>query len=369
MKKFANGSGSIVKYKARKKYYVFAPAKRTFDTETLKTKSARKTLGTFPLTKEGYQDALALLIDYNRNPSIYNARSITLSQLFELWKKEDFSKIALSTQKATLSIWKNGCADIANVTIGDIKRPQLQLLVDECVVPTMKTGLANLLNKLFNYALINGFIRDNPAMSLSARNEGYTPQIKRSVFTVEEVNKLWGLFHSEESDIVAITLIMLYTGMRRAELVTVRKASINFAERYMLGGVKTKAGKNRIIPLNTDILPLIKSLYDRSDEYLLDYMKFDANNFISSHFVRLMNRLELSHTPHDCRYTFVSRMYELNAPDLLVKRIIGHSANDLTKDLYTKIDIVRLVEVVDILHYKSVSNALATQQKTIPLHA
>lgn len=40
-------------------------------------------------------------------------------------------------------------------------------------------------------------------------------------------------------------------------------------ERYMRGGVKTAAGKNRIIPIAEKIYPFIAELYNVNNEFLL----------------------------------------------------------------------------------------------------
>ena len=38
----------------------------------------------------------------------------------------------------------------------------------------------------------------------------------------------------------------------------------------MVGGMKTEAGKDRIIPLNDKIIPLVKKRYDPNKKYLIN---------------------------------------------------------------------------------------------------
>lgn len=45
--------------------------------------------------------------------------------------------------------------------------------------------------------------------------------------------------------------------MRPGELVKIETANIDIESRTMKGGIKTKAGKNRVIPINKKILPFI----------------------------------------------------------------------------------------------------------------
>ena len=65
-------------------------------------------------------------------------------------------------------------------------------------------------------------------------------------------------------------MILLYTGLRPSELAQIRTADVKLNERYMRGGMKTKAGKNRMIPLAEKIVTLIEFLYNSANEYLLN---------------------------------------------------------------------------------------------------
>jgi len=50
---------------------------------------------------------------------------------------------------------------------------------------------------------------------------------------------------------------MLYTGMRSGEIRSIKKENIFLDENYMIGGIKTEAGKGRIIPIHPKIKDLI----------------------------------------------------------------------------------------------------------------
>ncbi len=71
-------------------------------------------------------------------------------------------------------------------------------------------------------------------------------------FSRDEVDLLWK--HSGDGSI-QIILIMVYTGMRIEELLSMKTENVHPEERYMIGGVKTSAGINRIIPIAQKILP------------------------------------------------------------------------------------------------------------------
>ena len=66
---------------------------------------------------------------------------------------------------------------------------------------------------------------------------------------------------------------MLY-GMETEELAALRLDVINLEKWYMKAGMKTPAGKHRIVPIHTKIIELLKNNYDFAasigSEYLLN---------------------------------------------------------------------------------------------------
>jgi len=96
--------------------------------------------------------------------------------------------------------------------------------------------------------------------------------------------------------------------MRPSELLGIKIENINLDERYMVGGVKTKAGKNRIIPIHSKILPFVKHLYSDKKTYLVEYSEnkpMSRSKFIYE-FEKTMKCLNMNHLPHDGRHTFAS---------------------------------------------------------------
>ena len=59
-----------------------------------------------------------------------------------------------------------------------------------------------------------------------------------------------------------MTLIMLYTSMRSGEIRNIKKENIFLDENYMIGGIKTEAVKDRIIPIHPKIKDLIIFYYN-----------------------------------------------------------------------------------------------------------
>lgn len=59
-----------------------------------------------------------------------------------------------------------------------------------------------------------------------------------------------------------MVLILLYTGIRAEEFLILENKNIHLDDQYFITGVKTDAGKSRIIPIHNDILPIIQKYYN-----------------------------------------------------------------------------------------------------------
>ena len=70
-------------------------------------------------------------------------------------------------------------------------------------------------------------------------------------------------------DFIDTVLIMIYSGLRPGELLLIKTVDVNINERIIRGGIKTKAGKNRIIPINNKIADLISKRIIVGNDYLI----------------------------------------------------------------------------------------------------
>ncbi len=68
-------------------------------------------------------------------------------------------------------------------------------------------------------------------------------------------------------DFIDTILILIYTGMRVGELLDIRLDNVYLDQKYMIGGSKTEAGKDRVIPLHDRILPLVEKWYNTSKDH------------------------------------------------------------------------------------------------------
>lgn len=134
-----------------------------------------------------------------------------------------------------------------------------------------------------------------------------TKKIYRYPFSNKEV---YALLERKNIPEVQMVLVLLYTGFRGGELRNIKKKDVDLKLRTIIGGIKTEAGTNRIIPIHPRIYPIIQSWMNGPGEYLLP---FNNGNFIKyKTFVGIFNKAiapiaERNHVPHECRHTFRTR--------------------------------------------------------------
>jgi integrase len=179
---------------------------------------------------------------------------------------------------------------------------------------------------------------------------GNDTESNRKPFTKEEIQRLWD--NVDKLDFLDTVLIMIYTGLRIGELLLIKNSDIHLEERYMRGGIKTAAGRNRVIPINKKILPLIKARYEQDHKYLVvnfknEIMKY--GNYYREKWPIIMEQLQLDHGIHDCRHTCATLLDNAGANKLSIKRILGHASQDITDKVYTHKDIEELLKAIDLI--------------------
>ena len=126
----------------------------------------------------------------------------------------------------------------------------------------------------------------------------------------------------------------------------------------MLGGLKTDAGKNRIVPIHPLIKPLIENRMKEAVSLHSEYLFNDSNGQQGIHitydkyrnrFEKVMKCLKLKHRPHETRHTFITKAKACNVDEYTLKLIVGHAIVDITEKVYTHRTIEQLkAEIVKI---------------------
>lgn len=197
-----------------------------------------------------------------------------------------------------------------------------------------------LLHFMYQYAMKQEYVAKDYSQFI-IRVTAREKQRLHKAFTHEEITKLW----NDGSEDAKLVLIFIYTGLRATELLEILKGNVYLKDKYMIGGKKTDAGKNRAIPIHNRILPIVKQLFNTSGTHLIEEngKPITYMHFKDYHMIPLMERLGMKHTLHDARHTCASLMKEYGSNDLYRKLILGHHIKDLTDRVYTHVEVARLI--------------------------
>lgn len=339
-----SGYGGIVKLKGnRRKPYQVRLTKGFTD----EGKQIYMYLGYY--AKRG--EALEALAEYNSSPYDITRETITFAEVYKKWSNEHFKKVSSSSIERYSNAYRKYCKSLYKMRFKDIRLTHLQAVIDNCGMahPT-RASIKTLFAVLTKFAMKNDIVDKDYAQYVDVgQREG---KINRKPFTQEEIDKLFK--YVDTFDYLDTILIMIYSGLRVGEMLDLRIENIHLEERYMVGGSKTEAGKNRIIPINKKIEPFIRKYYEKNKdkEFLIINSlgrPMGYSNYRREKFDNIMEKLKMEHKPHDARHTFASLMDSAGANKLCIKRIIGHSSQDITEDIYTHKTLEELIEAIDLI--------------------
>ncbi len=318
-----NGYGSVVKLsgKRRRPFYV----RKTKDYDE-RGHPIYQTIGYYATRKE----ALIALAEYNKNPYDLDAAKITMKELYDRWSARDFPKMAESSVTVYRAAMRH-CGLLYNMPYKSIKAYQMQEIIDNCGLGYSTQGIIkNLFRKLDSYALELDIITKKNSKFIRTAP---VPPTSRRPFTNEEIDLIWR--HKDEEYVDTI-LILIYSGFRLAELFDIKTENVNLEEKWFKGGLKTKAGKDRIVPIHDLIYNFVKKRAEEGNEYLLtaNGKKFTRDRYLSFWKV-FMKTHGMEHTPHECRHTFRTLLDSAGANKRCIDLMMGHSSRDIGERVYT----------------------------------
>lgn len=273
--------------------------------------------------------AQKILADYSRIKGVQEDKGKTFSQVYKdyyTWKYEtDTSRVySRQAKDSTRSAFKN-CSALHDRYFRDLRHDDLQNVIDSCPLKHASLELiVSLFKQMYAYAEIYELCDKNYAAHVKINrpddDEHGIP------FSDSDLSKLWTHCDNPTAQIL---LILCYSGWRISES---RNLMIDIDNRFFQGGMKTAAGKNRIVPIHSAILPLVEQRLKESGKLLAKTPQAFTKDI----------RLYLptfgitdDHTPHDCRHTFsrLCEQYGVNENDR--KRMLGHSfGQDITNRVY-----------------------------------
>ena len=355
-KRRPNGSGTVVKLSGRRRKPFCA--KVTLDERNLTNgEKKRLVIGTF----ETYQEALNALSLYSLtvnntiskkeameiDPEVYqkvqdkmSKKVPTFLDIYYILDNEDFSLLSPHTQNNMHGAIKH-LKKLHYLKIDQITLKMIQDVFDEDGSNHgTQVHMKTICTKVFRYAVVNQYISRDDDYTSYIRVAKYEESDMHRPYTINEILAL----KKADTPEAHIMLIFIYTGVRINEMLNINRDNIHIDEKcdddgterlisYMITGSKTKAGKNRIVPIHDDIKQFVIDELLKPEKRLVDvsYPNFTNRTVL----IKVNKLLDTHHTMHDTRKTFATLCQMNNLNVYIRKKVLGHRMNDITFDVYT----------------------------------
>ena len=369
--KRGRGEGSVTYDKRRKRYRARVTIGWETNEETGRTKQIVKTLGSNYKTKG---EATSALAEYLKNPYDLNNKDITFEQLYKKWFDEYIDTDEHESIKYRVKAAYRYCSLIYNkkfreITIIDMK-DCIYKGTATCVrgkykgeqrlaSPQSKEIIKYLFNHIYDYALEARLVERNYAREFTLDKKVFQEKEKnyksKVPFSKEEIDKLWKSI--EFVPFADMIVYACYSGWRPTELIKLKIKDVDLKNGFVKGGMKTSAGKNRLVPIHPLVSSIVEKYYKEAKSVGSDYLFNDVNNKFGiglsydqylSRFNKVMNALHFRTeiTPHYTRHTFITKAKsrEVNMNEYVLKIIVGHDVGDLTEHVYTHRELNDLKE-------------------------
>lgn len=209
-------------------------------------------------------------------------------------------------------------------------------------------NIKNLLHKMYTLCLKKKYTTEDLSLLCDYDYKQSTTE-KHIPFTKREISVIYNDNPSDDRDMF---LILLYTGIRAQEFLDLKTQNVHLDEHFFITGVKTEAGKGRIIPIHNDILPIMRAHYVSSRYYFWNLQGSQRiYQTLRWRFDRYLKTLNLQHLPHDTRHTTATLMDSYNIRDVYIKLIMGHTIDDLTLRVYVHQKPSELVNAINTVHF------------------
>ncbi len=344
VKRRGNGQGSV--YKEGNKW----TASRVFGyyvDEQGKHKPMRTTKRGFATKKE----AMIALASLERRNGRKIDEAASFQTIYELWLPQYEPTVSKSTANCYKAAFKY-YRPLYPIPFVDVTIEDLQECMDDCPKGKRTRQLMKVTaGLLYKYAIPRRYTDRNLAEYLRVTGE---ESVERPVFTAAQIERL--KVAAEDGDPVAgMIYCHIYLGYRPHEIVTLTIDMYDRETHSFRHGIKTDAGKDRVVTISPKIQPYIDRFIGARTTghvFLTETGQAYADHSYRASFYECLESLKISApegkklTPHCCRHTFATLVKKINAPDKDKLELIGHTSIEMLQH-YTHVNTDDLRKITD----------------------
>lgn len=298
-----------------------------------------------------YNEAYQALVEYNKNPYDLDD-DIRLSELYERWSDVYFETLKADSSKRTIKACWSRCSEISNMRVKDIRARHIKACMDKTESANLKIRVKSMFNLMLDYALEYEIVDRNYARTFEISNDvvDELETMKRAhlSFTDEEISSFVA---NRNIPFVELVIYQILSGWRPQELGLILVKNVDLEQNIIVGGMKTDAGTDRIVPIHPYVREFIKRSYDQAIAENREYLFCDERgkkltyDKYQKRFRNVITALGMNpdHRPHDPRKQFVTIAKRDGVDEYALKRIVGHKIDDITEKVYTDRPISWLV--------------------------
>lgn len=339
--KRVNGTGTVYKRSDIKTnpWIAVTPAKRDLFGE-----QKRQIIGHYP-TAQAARDALE---DFRRNPT--TKLNITVEQVYKEWSMIRYKGMTKSTRESYSGAWIK-LNDIYNIKFKDLRTAQMQSVINKLTEKYSISALQKvklLLGQLYQYAMQNDIVNKNYAEFIVLPKS--TTAVK-DCFTDIDIEKIKQAAQAgiKYADLI---LIMCYTGHRINEFLSLTNFNVisDNGMMFFVGGNKTAAGKNKVVPISPIIQKYVQKWIDKNGEVIFcneNGKRWKTQTFREVVYYPTIEKIGLPRlTPHATRRTFSTRLAAAGVRQDEIIKMIGHTDYDVDIKNYINPENKTLFEAI-----------------------
>ncbi|MEG2720327.1 MAG: tyrosine-type recombinase/integrase [Oscillospiraceae bacterium] len=228
------------------------------------------------------------------------------------------------------------CKELDTLTVSDCKGYYIHLSSKDVTTVTIQTYI-RAVRAFLSWCYFEGYISENIPLKFKL------PKSQRKtidVLTDDEIKRLFDCFKNKDFLSVrnyCLVALMLDSGLRLNEVVTLESGNIHIVEGYII--VNGKGNKQRIVPLGLNskkalirYTSFVPYHCDKTPLFVKDTLTPLKQSTVKQLFRRLKVRANIPRLrPHLLRHTFATRYLQNGGDVYTLQLILGHSTLEMVK--------------------------------------
>jgi integrase/recombinase XerC len=249
-----------------------------------------------------------------------------------------------------------------NVDASVVREWEVQLLDEKKMSETSVNRKLSALRSFYKYMLMLGKVGTDPMLKVvGPKNKKKLPVFvrEREMESLLEIMDGEGGWKGRRDRLV---ILMFYlTGMRRAELLSLTDADVDFSLKQVK--VTGKRNKQRVIPIGDELMQAVKEYVSLRDAEFAGkaatlfvgnegcpMTEAEVTRIVSSNLAKVTTSKK--RTPHVLRHSFATAMLNADADLLSIQKLLGHESLKTT-EVYTHLSFEELKDVYANAHPRS----------------